>query len=165
MAAWEHAFTEVVTHRGDALLRYAYLLCGDAAEAADLVQDALLRTFARARLGTDLHRIEAYLRRAVLNAYLDDRRKRQRFASIRHLLTSPDVEDAIAESVAAHEDLGVALARLSPRQRACVVLRFYEDLPVADIAEQLGCSEGSVKRHINDAMSRMDEVLRVPENG
>lgn len=102
MAAWEHAFTEVVTHRGDALLRYAYLLSGDAAEAADLVQDALLRTFARARLGTDLYRIEAYLRRAVLNAYLDDRRRRQRFASIRHLLTSPDVEDAVAESVAAH---------------------------------------------------------------
>lgn len=88
MAAWEHAFTEVVAHRGDALLRYAYLLCGDTAEASDLVQDALLRTFARARLGTDLHRIEAYLRRAVLNAYLDDRRKRQRFASIRHLLTA-----------------------------------------------------------------------------
>jgi RNA polymerase sigma factor (sigma-70 family) len=165
MAAWERAFTEVVTHRGDALVRYAYLLCGDAAEAGDLVQDALLRTFARARLGTDLHQVEAYVRRAVLNAYLDDRRRRQRFASIRHLLVRPYAEDAVAESVATHEDVGDALTRLSPRQRACVVLRFYEDLAVADIAEQLNCSEGSVKRHINDAMSRMDKVLRVPENG
>lgn len=165
MAAWEHAFTEVVAHRGDALLRYAFLLCGDAAEAADLVQDALLRTFARARLGTDLHRIEAYLRRAVLNAYLDGRRRRERFASIRHLLVRAEAEDAVAESVASHEDVGDALARLSPRQRACVVLRFYEDLSVADIAEQLSCSEGSVKRHISDAISRMDKVLRVAENG
>lgn len=67
MAAWERAFTEVATHRGDALLRYAYLLCG-ATESADLVQEALLRTFVRARLGTDLERTEAYVRRAVLNA-------------------------------------------------------------------------------------------------
>lgn len=165
MAEWEHAFTEVVAHRGDALLRYAYLLSGDAAEAADLVQDALLRTFARARLGTDLHRIEAYVRRAVLNAYLDGHRKRQRFASIRHLLARADVEDTVADAVATYDSLGGALAQLSPRQRACVVLRFYEDLPVAAIADQLGCSEGSVKRHLSDGMSRMAETLRVPEKG
>lgn len=64
-----------------------------------------------------------------------------------------------------HDDVANALARLSPRQRACVVLRFYEDLPVRDIADQLGCSEGSVKRHLSDAMKRMAATLGALEKG
>lgn len=155
MASWERAFTEVASMRGDALMRYAYLLSGNATEAADLVHEGLLRTFRRARLGTDLHRIEAYVRRAVLNAYFDGARKRQRFGSIRHLLTGIEPARAMDDSVAEKQSIAHALARLSPRQRACVVLRFYEDMTVADIAEQLGCSDGAVKRHLSDAIARM----------
>jgi RNA polymerase sigma factor (sigma-70 family) len=50
---------------------------------------------------------------------------------------------------------------LSPKQRACVVLRFYEDLPVAAIADELSCSEGAVKRHLADAKTRLAERLRL----
>ena len=51
---------------------------------------------------------------------------------------------------------------LSPRQRACVVLRFYEDLSLAEVAAYLGCSEGTVKRHLSDAMTRLSDLVTVP---
>jgi RNA polymerase sigma factor (sigma-70 family) len=56
----------------------------------------------------------------------------------------------------------LALRSLSPRQRACVVLRFYEDLPVTEVAARLGCSEGTVKRHLSDAMTRLADLVTSP---
>ena len=56
-----------------------------------------------------------------------------------------------------------ALPTLSPKQRACVVLRYYEDLPVSEIADELGCAEGTVKRHLADARAKLATELGVTE--
>ncbi len=72
---------ELLATRGRALTRYAYLLCGNAADAEDLVQDALVKTFARRRAGLELDSAEAYVRRAILTLYLDGWRKRGRWAT------------------------------------------------------------------------------------
>ena len=159
MPAWEQSLDELVRSRGSALVGYAYLLCGDRREAEDLVQDALVKTFARGRLGLEAVSVEGYVRRAILNTYLDGFRRRQRWAAIRHLVTPDDVVPSGAGAVGDRMDVAAALRALSPRERACVVLRFYEDLTVAGIAEQLVLSQGAVKRYLSDGVRRMEGLL------
>lgn len=161
MADWESAFGELLEARGSALRSYAYLLTGDSAAAGDLVQEALLRVFSRLRVGSDVVQLEGYVRRAILNYYVDGRRRAKLWAEARHLLVDPLVhEDA---DVAAADEVRRALSTLSPKQRACVVLRYYEDRTVLDIADQLGCSEGTVKRHLSDARTKLAGQLGTTE--
>ena len=159
MAGWEQSLDELVRTRGPALVGYAYLLCGDRREAEDLVQDALVKTFARGRVGMEATRVEPYVRRAVLNTFLDGFRRRRRWAAVRHLMAPDDVRPAPDAQVADRMDVAAALGTLSPRERACVVLRFYEDLTVAGIAEELSLSQGSVKRYLSDGVHRLEGAL------
>ncbi len=156
---WEQVLARLVAERGDALLRYAHLLCGDEDDAADLVQSALVTAFGRLRPTTDLDLAETRVKRAVLAAAVDGGRRRARWRRSAHLHLGPDVASAESEGVDRRFDLRVALARLSPRERACVVLRYYGDQPVAAIAAELGISEGAVKRYVSDALTRLTGVL------
>lgn len=158
MAEWEQSLDELVRRRGTALVGYAYLLCGDRREAEDLVQDALVRTYARARL-TEPAAVEGYVRRTILNTYLDGFRRRRRWAAVRHLVAEPETRPGPEGPSAARVDVQAALASLSPRERACVVLRFFEDMTVARIADALSLTEGSVKRYLHDGTRRMEAVL------
>ncbi|WP_199424291.1 sigma-70 family RNA polymerase sigma factor [Actinotalea solisilvae] len=159
MAAWEQALDELVRTRGSALVGYAYLLCGDRREAEDLVQDALVKTFSRGRGGLETRSLEGYVRSAVLTTYVDGFRRRRRWAAVRHLLVTDDVGPSPDAGVAARADVAAALAALSPRERACVVLRYFEDMTVPAIADALVVSEGAVKRYLSDAVRRMEGLL------
>lgn len=159
MAAWEQTLDELVRTRGPALVGYAYLLCGDRREAEDLVQDALVKTFSRGRAGLEAQSVEGYVRRAVLTTYLDGFRRRRRWAALRHLVAAEDVRPSPDTDLATRADVAAALAALSPRERACVVLRFYEDLTVPAIAEALALSTGSVKRYLSDGVRRLEGLL------
>ena len=130
--------------------RVAYAWCHDTHRAEDLTQGALERVFAswsRIRPGEDAY---AYARKTLINlAVSESRRRRWR----RELLS-----DQVAEVAAPGADVDLALdtwsavRALPPRQRAVVVLRFLEDLPVAEVAAILGCSEGTVKSQSSDAL-------------
>ena len=145
----------LVAERGDALTRYAYLVSGNRDDASDLVQDALVKTFGRLRNGYTIASAEAYVRRAILNTYLDSGRRVSRWRKIAHLQAVPEAEDPRHTESEARLDLQGQLARLSPRERACIVLRYYEDLKVDDIAEWLGISAGAVKRYLSDGLAKM----------
>lgn len=163
MAAWEAELAELVRARGAALVGYAYLLCGDRGEAEDLVQDALVRTFARGRRswpgagGAD--NLEGYVRRAVATTYLDGFRRRRRWAALRHLAGEAEGLAEPQDSVVEREAVAVALRALPPRERACVVLRFYEDWTVAQVADALGVSSGTVKRYLSDGVHALEAAL------
>jgi RNA polymerase sigma-70 factor (ECF subfamily) len=159
MAAWEQSLQDLVRTRGTVLVGYAYLLCGDRREAEDLVQDALVKTYSRGRAGTHPDNVEGYVRRAILTTYLDGFRRRKRWAAVRHLVAAADAGPGPEGVVAEQVDLRAALDALSPRERACVVLRFYEDLTVARIADELSLSEGAVKRYLSDGVHRMEGLL------
>ena len=150
----------LVAQRGGALIGYAYLLSGRMSEAEDLVQDGLVRTFARRRSGADIAQLEAYVRQAILSAYLDGYRKRRRWAGVAHLLT-PDAGTVTEPDTLAvgRADIRDALARLSPRERACVVGRYVDDLSTREVAERLRLSEGAVKRYLSDARARLGGLL------
>jgi RNA polymerase sigma factor (sigma-70 family) len=156
---WEEIVTELVATRGDALQRYAMLLCGSREQAADLVQDALVKTFGRLRNGFSVESAEAYVRRAILNGHLDGGRRLTRWRRVAPLEYAPDELPSRDGDTGTRLDLHRELRKLSPRERACLVLRYYDDLKVDDIAETLGISSGAVKRYLSDALAKMAIAL------
>ena len=144
-------FDAFVVARSPALLRTAYLLTHDRGLAEDLVQAALTKTwFAWGRLSTDDP--VRYVRRVMVTTSVSWHRR----LWIRERPTDqlPERPVELDESPAAH-DLWVAIGHLPPRQRAVVVLRYYEDLTEADIADALGISRGTVKSQASDALRRL----------
>jgi RNA polymerase sigma-70 factor (sigma-E family) len=147
-------FDEFVVGRSAALLRTAVLLTGDRYDAEDLVQTALLRTarhWPRA-----LENPDAYVRRVLVNLAYDRSRQRRR-----HPEVPGDVPDRAVDAGQGEDrdELLRMLAELPARQRATVVLRFWEDLSVAETATLLGCSEGTVKSTTSKALANLREVL------
>lgn len=158
----EQELATLARERGSALVAYAFLLTGDLAAAQDLAQDALVATFSRLRRpGPDgVEHLEAYVRRAILNAFLNTRRRRERWDGVAYLVADDHVDVAAPDAAAvARVDVQAALARLTPRERACVVLRHFEDLPVREIAARLDLSDGAVKRYLSDARRRLGNLL------
>jgi len=152
---WEQVVTQLVEERGEALTRYAYFVSGSRDDAADLVQDALVKTFGRLRNGFSVASAEAYVRRAILNTYLDRGRRTTRWRKIAHLEAAPEIAESPTDDSESRIDLQEELRKLSPRERACLVLRYYEDLKVDDIAETLELSSGAVKRYLSDGLAKM----------
>jgi len=159
MARWEPVLEQVMRERSPRLLAYARLLTGDDAEAQDVLQDALVRAFSRGRAFENANTAEAYVRKAIPSVFIDRLRKRtsaRRAHDKNVALGGHDVLDADREVVL---DVRAALASLPPQERACVVLRFYDDLTVPQIAAQLGLAEGTVKRYLSDASGTLARIL------
>lgn len=159
MAPWQDTMEQLVRDRERALLSYAYLVCGDPVQAQDLVQEALVRTFSQERRGLTAAKAEGYVRRAITSSFVDQYRRQQRWRRVQHLFSPDAVAPDGFGQVEAGSDISQALATLPPRVRACVVLRFFDDLTVPQIARQLGIAEGTVKRYLSDAMSQLQLAL------
>ena len=153
----DDVLTTLVATRGPALVGYARLLCGDPDTAQDLVQEALVRVFGRVRVGLVPDAAEAYVRRAILSLFLDERRRHARFLGLRHRIVMPD--EAAPELPSAEPELEAALAALGPQHRAAVVLRYYDDLTVPEVAARMGISDGTAKRYLHDALRRLAGTL------
>lgn len=148
------AFERLVATRSQALLRTAYLLTGDAATAEDLLQTALAKMIPRWGRLRDPEAAEAYVRRVMTTTFLKWRRRLWRNEVPFDTLPDaprPDVFGGVDE----RDVLRRALAALTPRQRAIVVLRFYEDLPEERVAALLGCSVGTVKSTASRALAQL----------
>jgi RNA polymerase sigma-70 factor (sigma-E family) len=151
----EAAFVEFAQAARDRLRRTAFLMCGDWDQASDHVQEGLIRVYVAWPRLTRAGGEHAYARRAVASAFLDHARRRSSTeVSAEADPNRPSPED-VAASVTARAALVAALAGLPPRQRACVVLRYFEDLSVADTAAALGCSEGTVKSQTSRALASL----------
>ena len=165
MESWEQTLADLVSERGAALKRHAFLLCGNDAQADDLVQEALVRAFTRPMRVPRPGAAEAYVRAIVVNLFIDGARRRSRWSRVAPLLRPIGVTPDPADQVSDRDAVLAALRSLSPRQRACVVLRYYEDLPVAEVAATLGVAEGTVKGYLSEAMSHVAVRLSGAESG
>jgi RNA polymerase sigma-70 factor (sigma-E family) len=163
--SWKQTLAELADGRGAALKRHAFLLCGDDSRADDLVQEALVRAFARPLRAPRPGAAEAYVRVIMVNLFIDRARRHSRWTRAAPLLRTPEVTADPADQVAARDAMLTALSGLPPRQRACVVLRFYQDLPVAEVAAVLGVAEGTVKRYLSEAMPQMAARLSAADRG
>ena len=142
----DDALTELIARSGDRLLRVGYQLTHDRAAAQDLVQDALLRVYGSARRrGTAPDDWYAYLRRAVVNEYLRTRRLRRSAEVLTGTIPERAAADRLADRIDDRAEMWATLGALSPRQRAVLVLRYYEGLADDEIGTLLGCREASVR--------------------
>jgi RNA polymerase sigma-70 factor (sigma-E family) len=152
----EAGFEAFVTARGPALLRLGWLLTGDPDAAEDLAQDALARLVPRWDRVAAGGNPEGYVRLAMRTTWIDAWRRRRGW-SVEATDAVPDrgVADRALDRLPARHDVVQALARLAPRQRAVLVLRFYEDLTEAETARALGCSTSTVKSQAREALARL----------
>lgn len=159
MESWDRALADLAGDRLAALKRQAFLLCGDDHQAEDLVQDALVRAFAGSLRRPRPDAVEAYVRKIMVNLFIDRARRQTRLRRSAPLLAERSAVADPADEIVTRDAVQTALSELPPRQRACVVLRYYEDLTVADIATVLSLAEGSVKRYLSEAMTRIAAQL------
>lgn len=134
----DEEFTHYLAARAPSLRRSAYLLCGDWERAEELTQNALAKVYADWSRHPDRDR---YAAQVLARTYLAGQRRRRR--------------DPLPE----RHDLLRALAALPPQQRTAVVLRCWEDLPVAEVAEALGCSESTARAQSDRGVEQLRDVL------
>ena len=149
-------FTEFVHASWPALYRTAYLMLGDRGLAEDLVQTALAKTYASWGKVRDLGAARAYARTTMVNTAAGWFRKK---GWRNEHPTERLQEQTYDDDPSVRPALMHALTQLPPRQRAVVVLRFYDDLSVADTAKALGCAEGTVKSQTSDALTALRQLL------
>ena len=151
------AFTDYVAARRPELRRLAFALCGSWDRAEDLLQNALVKLYVAWPRVEAAHNQDAYVRRAVLNAVVDESRRPWRRES-----PVDEMGDQLAVAPADEApSFGGALAQLTAMQRKVVVLRHWLDLSVEQTAAELGIAEGTVKSHHHRAMARLRECLTV----
>jgi RNA polymerase sigma-70 factor (sigma-E family) len=137
--------------------RLAYLLVGDPEAAQDIAQEAFVRVGPRLRRLRDPEKARFYLRTTVINLCRAHWRRRERERSQKNVDPSTLVQADHSSRVEQHNEMLTALHKLSPRQRAAIVLRYYEDLTEHQTAEVLGCAIGTVKSSVSRAL----EILRI----
>lgn len=156
----EKDFRAFVDHRSGALFRRAYLLTGDRHRAEDLVQSALAKAASKWTRLRRQDRAEAYVQRIIYNDYASWWRRR---AKITELASSNVPDQPLAGAGHDHQTelkmiVHAALYRLTPRQRAVLVLRYLEDLSETECAQLLDISVGAVRSQNHRALARLREV-------
>lgn len=139
--------------------RFAYLLTGDHAVAEDLVQEAFVRVLGRFGHLRVPDAFESYLRRTIVNLHTSSLRRRRLERAYLQRTRHPAEPSASMPDVGEREDLWHALVELTPRQRAAIVLRFYEDLSERETAGVLRCSPAAVKSLVARAMDTLRATL------
>lgn len=154
MSSLEAEFTAFAVARTPALYRSAWLLCGDRHTAEDLVQETLAKVYGAWR--RSIENPAAYAQTTLVRTFVSGRRRRSSSE-----LAYADLPDAPGADPSSGADLRLALqdalGELAPVDRAVVVLRYLEDLPVDEVAARLGLSPGAVKNRSMRALARMRE--------
>jgi RNA polymerase sigma-70 factor (sigma-E family) len=155
--AWRAAnddFRDYVTERSRSLLRTAYLLTGNRADAEDLVQAALAKTYLAWDRIEDRRALDGYVRRAMVNTHISWWRRRRLEEYPTDEIPDQVVADHSGDSDL-QDTLRRAVDRLPQRMRAAVVLRYFEDMTEAEVADVLGVSLGTVKSTVSRAVAKL----------
>ena len=150
-------FLAFVRGRAGSLRRSAYLLCGDAHQADDLVQEALTTVYSRWARVSQADNVDAYVQRILVRTFINERRRG--WWKVRLFGAAAPDEPQPGAGLEEREVLRAALSRLTSKQQAVLVLRFLCDRSVADVAVLLGCSEGTVKSQTSHALTAMRKIL------
>ncbi|MET7672497.1 SigE family RNA polymerase sigma factor [Micromonospora luteifusca] len=163
MSDRDEAFAEYFAARSDAMRGTAYLLCGDWHRAEDLVQTAFVKLY---RVWNRISRhevLDSYVRQILIRTFLDERRRgwwrRERVGvdNAEQMATPDSPESRLV--------LLQALASVAPRQRAVLVLRYWEDLSIEDVAALLECSPGTVKSQAARGLDTLRGLLAPTDSG
>ena len=152
------SFDDWVAARGPSLLRFAFVVTGSQHAAEDALQDALARACEKWTRVGGAQDPDSYVRRMVVNAHISRWRRTRRESPVAAFRDSDPHPDP-AERAVTGDAVWTVCRELPPRQRAAVVLRFYEDLEYAEIAALLGCSEVTARSHVHRALTALRSRL------
>ena len=152
-------FVEFAEASREGLRRTAYQLCGDWHRASDITQEALIRVYVAWPRLECKGRPAAYARLAVMSVVIDQSRKRYSTEVPTFAVEAPPSARDLAGEIADRQTVLLALARLPQRRRACVVLRYFEDLSVTEVAALLGVNEGTVKSQTWRGLATLRRML------
>lgn len=154
----EEEYVDYVTARIPALRRLAYLLAGDEHRADDLVQQTITTLYVKWRRAQAADHLDAYVRTMLVRTFADERRLAwaRRVRLFRETPEPPPFEDGGIED---RQVVRAALSRLPRRQQAVLVLRFFHDLSVDEVAGTLGCSSGTVKSQTSRGLATLRRLL------
>ncbi len=155
-------FEDYVRARRSALFRFAVVLTADPVLADDLVGDVLGTAFERWAQVSAADNVHAYVRRMVLNEFLSWRRRRARTVPWVDLTQFADPTTDHGDTHAEQQALLAELSLLPAKQRAALVLRYYEGMSFADIAELLGSGENAVRSNVSRALARLRITMTDP---
>jgi RNA polymerase sigma-70 factor (sigma-E family) len=159
-------YDEFVDARLQALLRYAVMLTGDPHTAQDLVQETMIRVQLKWRKVAASNAPERYVRRMLTNAYIDlHRGSWLRRVVLRAEPVEPPAVADHADAAAERDQMWIWLGRLPRKQRAALVLRYYEGLSDNEIADVLDCAVGTVRAHISRALATLREHVAPATTG
>ncbi|MEH0824813.1 MULTISPECIES: SigE family RNA polymerase sigma factor [unclassified Micromonospora] len=153
----ETEYVDYVTARIPALRRLAYLLAGDEHRADDLVQQTITTLYVKWRRAQAADHLDAYVRTMLVRTYVDERRLA--WARVRLFRETPEPPPFEDGSVEVRQVVRAALSRVPRRQQAVLVLRFFYDLPVDEVAGMLGCSSGTVKSQTSRGLATLRRLL------
>lgn len=153
----EQEYVEYVTARVPALRRLAYVLTGDGHRADDLVQQTITTLYLKWHRAQAADNLDAYVRTMLVRTYVDE--KRLAWSRVRLFREAPEAAARSDSGAEEREVLRLALRKLPRRQRAVVVLRFFYDLSVEDVAATLGCSTGTVKSQTSRGLTALRSLL------
>ncbi len=154
-------FDEFTRQRLPGLARFAAMICVDRGLAEDVVQEVLLRVHRRWAEIDRLAHPDAYVRRMIVNEYLSWKRKWARVVPT-EIVPENEIGADPFDQLGDRAQLAAEMVRLPRRQRVVVVLRFYGGLSDAEIAADLGCSQGTVRSHMSRALATLRVQLDVP---
>lgn len=157
----EDRFTEFVRAHTASLFKTAYLMTGDYQRAEDVLQAALVRVYRHWPRVDTMDRPAGYARKVVVNQSISWWRRRSSREPLLRMRDEP-AWDGRVDDFAEHERVWKAVLSLPQRQRAVLVLRYYEDMTEAEIAEILAIAPGTVKSHSHAAVRRLGELLEEP---
>lgn len=164
----EQEFAAYFAAKRDSVRRTAYMLCGDWHRADDLAQTAFVALHRRWRKVRDREALDAYVRKTLVRAAIDESRRpwrRERQTEDGSDLPEPSAPgsssapDQLGDRVATREDLLAGLRQVPSRQRAVLVLRYFDGLDVSGVAGVLGCSEGNVKSQTARGLAALRKAL------
>jgi RNA polymerase sigma-70 factor (sigma-E family) len=153
----EAEYVDYVTARIPALRRLAYLLAGDEHRADDLVQQTITTLFVKWHRARNADNLDGYVRTMLVRTFLDERRLA--WARVRLFRDTPEPVPVEHGSVEDRHVVRAALARVPRRQQAVLVLRFFYDLPVDEVAGMLGCSAGTIKSQTSRGLATLRRLL------
>jgi RNA polymerase sigma-70 factor (ECF subfamily) len=154
------AFTALARRHADRVYALTNRILLDPTAAEDAAQQAFVRAWQGLPRLRDVDRFETWLRRLVVRACFDQADADRRWRVHLRLLPAPDSQSDSTGAIAARDELERALARLKPAQRAVLTLRYYLDLPIAEIAAALEISDGTVSSRLHYALDELRSILQ-----
>ena len=154
-----HVLAEVTRVAGSRLAAYGYVLTGNQSEAEELVQEAMVKTFVRRPRLTDIAAAEQYVRLAMKTLTIDKARKESRFRKVAASQATPDVMPDGVHAISTKVAVSAALTSLTPQQRIAIALRYWDDLTVPEVAQEMRVKTGTVKRYLHDAAGVLRPLL------